>query len=194
MSQKSLQDVFVDEVRDIYDGERQITRALPKMIKKATSKDLRTALENHLEETNGHIERLEQVFGELDENVRGKHCDGIAGLLEEGKATMEEDLDEEAMDAALIGAGQRVEHYEMAAYGTLLAWAGALGHRDVAALLKQNLDEEKAADAKLNKIAEGGVNQKAAKVASQGERAGKNGGKSKSESSKGAARAVATRR
>ena len=193
MSQKSLQDVFVDEVRDIYDAERQITRALPKMIKKATSKDLRTALENHLEETNGHIERLEQVFGELDENVRGKHCDGVAGLLEEGKATMEEDMDEEAMDAALIGAGQRVEHYEMAAYGTLLAWAGALGHREVAALLKQNLAEEKAADAKLNKIAEGGVNQKAAKVAGQGDRAGKNGGKSKSESSKGA-RAVATRR
>ena len=163
--QKTLHDAFIHEIRDIYDGERQITRALPKMIKKATSDELRSALEAHLEETRGQIERLEQVFGELGETVRGKKCDGIAGLVEEGKAIMEEDLEDSAMDACLIGAGQRVEHYEMAAYGTLIAWAKAMGHDEVVDLLQQNLDQEKAADEKLSSIAEGGVNQEAAELA-----------------------------
>ena len=163
--QKTLHDAFVDEIRDIYDGERQITRALPKMIKKASSDELRTALETHLEETHGQIERLEQVFGELGEKVRGKKCHGIAGLLEEGKAVMEEDFDEAAMDACLVGAGQRVEHYEMAAYGTLIAWGRAMGHDAVVDLLEQNLDQEKAADEKLSSIAEGGINQEAADLA-----------------------------
>jgi len=167
--QKSLHEAFVAEIRDIYDAERQITKALPKMIKKATTTELRRALETHLDETRGHIDRLEQVFGELDETVRGKHCDGVAGLLEEGKAIMEEDFDEATMDACLIGAGQRVEHYEMAAYGTLVAWARAMGHDEVADLLQQNLDEEKAADEKLSSIAEGGVNQLAADHAHEGE-------------------------
>jgi ferritin-like metal-binding protein YciE len=163
--EKTLHDMFVMEIRDIYDGERQITKALSKMIKKASSTELRGALEHHLEQTQGHIQRLEQVFAELDETARGKHCDGIAGLLEEGKAVMEEDLDDVTMDACLIGAGQRVEHYEMAAYGTLLAWAQAMGHDEVAGLLEQTLDEEKAADEKLSSIAEGGVNQEAAESA-----------------------------
>jgi ferritin-like metal-binding protein YciE len=163
--QKTLHDAFVHEIRDIYDGERQITKALPKMIKKTTSEDLRSAFEAHLEETQGHLQRLEQIFGELGETVRGKHCDGIAGLLEEGKAVMEEDFDDTAMDACLIGAGQRVEHYEMAAYGTLVAWARAMGHDEVADLLQENLDEEKAADEKLSAIAEGGINQEAADIA-----------------------------
>jgi ferritin-like metal-binding protein YciE len=160
--EKTLHEMFVMEIRDIYDGERQITRALPKMIKKATSTQLRKALDHHLQQTQGHLERLEQVFAELDETARGKHCDGIAGLLEEGKAVMEEDLDDATMDACLIGAGQRVEHYEMAAYGTLLAWARAMGHDEVAGLFEQTLEEEKAADEKLSSIAEGGVNQEAA--------------------------------
>src|SRR5262245_17352198 len=119
--QKTLHEAFVTEIRDIYDGERQITKALPKMIKNTASEELRSAFETHLEETRGHVQRLEQVFAELGETVRGKRCEGIAGLLEEGKGIMEEDFDESAMDACLIGAGQRVEHYEMAAYGTLVA-------------------------------------------------------------------------
>jgi len=165
MAEKTLHDAFVLEIRDIYDGERQITKALPKMIKKSTSDELRTAFEEHLEQTHGHIQRLEQVFAELEEKPRGKHCEGIAGLLEEGKSMMEEDFDDAAMDACLIGAGQRVEHYEMAAYGTLVAWAQAMGHDEVASLLQQTLEEEEAADDKLSTIAESGVNEEAAAIA-----------------------------
>ena len=165
MAEKTLHDAFITEIRDIYDGERQITKALPKMIKKATSEDLREALEAHLEQTHGHIQRLEQVFEALEEKVRGKRCEGIAGLLEEGKSIMEEDFDDAAMDACLIGAGQRVEHYEMAAYGTLVAWARAMGHDEVVGLLEQTLEEEKAADEKLSSIADEGVNDEAAAVA-----------------------------
>ena len=165
MAEKTLHDAFVTEIRDIYDGERQITKALPKMIKKATSEDLREALEAHLEQTQGHIQRLEQVFEALEEKARGKRCEGIAGLLEEGKSMMGEEFDDAAMDACLIGAGQRVEHYEMAAYGTLVAWSEAMGHDEVTSLLQQTLDEEKAADEKLSSIAEAGVNDEAAAVA-----------------------------
>jgi ferritin-like metal-binding protein YciE len=161
----TLHDAFIDELHDTYDAEKQLTKALPKLAKAATSADLRKAFEGHLQETKGHIERLEQVFGSLDEKVRGKHCDGIAGIIEEGKSIMEEDFDETTMDACLIAAGQRAEHYEMAAYGTLVAWAQAMGHDEAASLLQQNLDEEKAADKKLSAIAEGGINQVAADAA-----------------------------
>ena len=115
------------------------------------------------------IERLEEVFAGLEEKARGKHCDGIAGIIEEGKAVMEEDFDDATMDACLIAAGQRAEHYEMAAYGTLIAWAQAMGHAEAAALLQQNLDEEKAADKKLTALAESGINQEAADTADAGE-------------------------
>ena len=126
----TLHDAFIDELRDTYDAEKQLTKALPKMAKAASNPKLREAFESHLEETRGQIERLEQVFASLDEKVRGKHCDGIAGIIEEGKSIMEEDFDETTMDACLIAAGQRVEHYEMAAYGTLVAWAAGHGpHR-----------------------------------------------------------------
>ena len=158
----TLQDAFIDELRDTYDAEKQLTKALPKLAKAATSATLRDAFESHLEETQGQIERLEQVFESLDEKVRGKHCDGIAGIIEEGKSIMEEDFDDATMDACLIAAGQRAEHYEMAAYGTLVAWARALGHNEAAELLQENLDEEKAADEKLSSLAEGGINQGAA--------------------------------
>ena len=124
----TLHDAFIDELRDTYDAEKQLTKALPKLAKAATSPELRAAFESHLEETQGQIERLEQVFASLDEKVRGKHCDGIAGIIEEGKSIMEEDFDETTMDACLIAAGQRAEHYEMAAYGTLVAWARVMGH------------------------------------------------------------------
>ena len=161
-TEKSLHDAFIDELRDTYDAERQLTKALPKLAKAASSPELRDAFESHLEETRGQIDRLERVFESLDEQVRGKHCDGIAGIIEEGKSIMEEDFDETTMDACLIAAGQRAEHYEMAAYGTLIAWARAMGHAEVADLLEQTLDEEKAADEKLSGLAEGGINQGAA--------------------------------
>lgn len=156
-----LHEAFIDELRDTYDAERQLTKALPKLAKAASSDELRTAFESHLEETTGHVDRLERVFEVLGERVRGKHCEGIAGIIEEGKGILEEDFDAATLDACLIAAGQRAEHYEIAAYGTLIAWARGMGHTEVADLLEQTLDEEKAADDKLSKLAEGGINQAA---------------------------------
>jgi ferritin-like metal-binding protein YciE len=161
----TLHDAFIDELRDTYDAERQLTKALPKMAKAASNPELRTAFETHLEETQEHIARLEQVFESLEERVRGKHCDGMAGIIEEGKSVMGEDFDDATMDACLIAAGQRAEHYEMAAYGTLVAWAEAMGHTESATLLQQTLDEEKATDKKLSTLAERGINQEAADAA-----------------------------
>jgi len=161
----TLHDAFIDELRDAYDAEKQLLKALPKLAKAASSPDLRQAFLTHRDETQGQISKLEDVFASLDEKVRGKHCDGIAGIIEEGKSVMEEDFDEAAMDACLIASGQRAEHYEMAAYGTLVAWAKAMGHEDAADLLQQILDEEKAADEKLSALAEGGINQEAASIA-----------------------------
>jgi len=161
----TLHDAFIDELRDSYDGEKQLTKALAKLAKAAASRQLREAFEAHLEETRGQIERLEQVFELFEEKARGKHCDGIAGIVEEGKSIMEEDFADTTMDACLIAAGQRAEHYEMAAYGTLVAWAKAMGHTEAATLLQRTLDEEKAADKKLSGLAEGGINQAAAGAA-----------------------------
>jgi ferritin-like metal-binding protein YciE len=161
----TLHDAFIDELRDTYDAEKQLTKALPQLAKAATSPELRAAFEAHLEETRGHVERLEQVFEGLDEKIRGKHCEGVAGIIEEGKSIMEEDFDDATMDACLIAAGQRAEHYEMAAYGTLVAWALGMGHSEAAELLQKTLDEEKAADEKLTALAEGGINQEAADAA-----------------------------
>jgi ferritin-like metal-binding protein YciE len=158
----TLHDAFIDELRDVYDAEKQLTKALSKMAKAATSPDLRAAFEAHLEETEGHVDRVEQVFESLEEKVRGKHCDGIAGIIQEGKSVMGEDFDEATMDACLIASGQRAEHYEMAAYGTLVAWARVMGHTEAADLLQETLDEEKAADAKLSRLAEESINQDAA--------------------------------
>lgn len=161
----TLHDAFIDELRDAYDAEKQLTKALTKLSKAASNPELREAFESHLQETQGHVERLDQVFESIGEKARGKHCDGIAGIIEEGKAVMDEDFDDTTMDACLIAAGQRAEHYEMAAYGTLVAWAQAMGHSEAAELLQQTLDEEKAADEKLSAIAEGGINQNAADAA-----------------------------
>jgi len=161
----TLHDAFVDELRDTYDAEKQLTKALPRMAKAASSPELRAAFETHLEETRGQVERLEQVFESLDEKARGKHCDGMAGIIEEGKAVMAEDFDDATMDACLIAGAQRAEHYEMAAYGTLVAWARAMGHTEAADLLQETLDEEKATDEKLSSLAEGGINQEAADIA-----------------------------
>jgi len=158
----TLHDAFLDELKDSYDAEKQLTKALPKLAKAATSAELRDAFESHLEETRGHVERLEQVFELLDEKARGKHCDGIAGIIEEGSSVMGEGFDETTMDACLIASGQRAEHYEIAAYGTLVAWARTMGHDEVAVLLEETLNEEKAADEKLTSLAEGGINRDAA--------------------------------
>jgi ferritin-like metal-binding protein YciE len=161
----TLHDAFIEELRDSYDAEKQLVKALPKLAKAAASTDLRAAFETHLEETKGHVERLEQVFESLDEKPRGKHCEGIAGIIEEGKSIMGEEFDDATMDACLIAAGQRAEHYEMAAYGTLIAWAQSMGHTEATNLLQEILDEEKAADQKLSSLAEGGINQEAADAA-----------------------------
>ena len=185
----TLHDAFIDELRDTYDAEKQLTKALAKLAKAASNPELRDAFETHLEETQGQIARLEQVFESLDEKLRGKHCDGIAGIIEEGKSIMEEDFDDTTMDACLIAAGQRAEHYEMAAYGTLVAWGEAMGHTDAVKLLQQNLNEEKAADKKLSSLAESGINQSAADAAhpeddDEAEAVGAGAGGSKRTSSK----------
>jgi ferritin-like metal-binding protein YciE len=158
----TLHDAFIAELRDTYDAERQLTKALAKLAKAAAHPDLRDAFETHREETQGQIERLDRVFASIEERARGKHCEGIAGIIEEGRAVMAEEFDPQTMDACLIAAGQRAEHYEIAAYGTLVAWATAMGHDEAAALLQETLDEEKAADEKLSALAEGGINQNAA--------------------------------
>jgi ferritin-like metal-binding protein YciE len=165
----TLHDAFIDELRDAYDAEKQLLKALAKLAKAATAPELREAFLSHRAETGGQIQRLEEVFQSLDEKVRGKHCDGIAGIIEEGKAVMEEDFDESTMDACLIASGQRAEHYEMAAYGTLVAWATAMGHTDAAELLQQNLDEETAADEKLSRLAQDGINGRAASAGESGD-------------------------
>ena len=161
----TLHDAFIDELRDTYDAEKQLMKALTKLAKASSNPELRQAFESHLDETRGQIDRLDQVFEDLSEKARGKHCDGIAGIIEEGKAIMEEDFDEATMDACLIATGQRAEHYEMAAYGTLVAWAQAMGHSEAASLLQETLDEEKAADEKLSSLAQGGINERAADTA-----------------------------
>jgi ferritin-like metal-binding protein YciE len=168
MAGGTLHDAFLDELRDTYDAEKQLTKALPKMVQAAHSLELREAFDSHLEETLQHVDRLERVFSSLNEKPKGKHCEGMAGIVEEGEAMMGEDFDETTADAVLIGAAQRVEHYEMAAYGTLVSWARTMGHTEAADLLQETLEEEKAADEKLSSLAEGGINQEAAEHAHPG--------------------------
>jgi len=154
----NLREALVDEIRDLYNAEKQIVKALPKMIKGATSDELREAFESHLDETENQVTRLERVFELLDEKPRGKHCAGMAGILEEGSDMLQEDAEDSVMDAMLIAGAQRVEHYEITAYGTAIAWAEALGLTEVSQVLGESLAEEKAADEKLSAIAESGVN------------------------------------
>jgi ferritin-like metal-binding protein YciE len=158
----TLQVLFEDELRDVYDAEKQVLKALPKIIKAVTDEDLREALSSHLEETRGQVVRLEKAFESLDLKPRGKHCAGMAGILEEGSDLLEEDGDDAVLDAAFIAGCQRVEHYEIVAYGCLMAWAKLLGYREALSLLKANEQEEKAADLKLSKLAESTVNPNAA--------------------------------
>ncbi|MGE5444198.1 MAG: ferritin-like domain-containing protein [Ignavibacteriales bacterium] len=158
MKLESLHDLYIKELRDLYDAEKQIIKALPKMIKAATSSELQSALQSHLEQTRGHAERLEQVFEKLGSRARATKCKGIEGIINEGKEMTEEDGDSAVLDAAIISAAQRVEHYEMAGYGCVRTYAQTLGYEDQARLLEQTLEEEKEADEKLTQIAEGIVN------------------------------------
>jgi ferritin-like metal-binding protein YciE len=153
MDMESLKDLFVDELKDLYSAENQILKALPKMIKKATSPDLKAGFEKHLKETQVHVERLEKIFQELEESPKGKKCKGMEGVIADGKELMEEDAEPEVMDAGLIGAAQHVEHYEMAGYGCVRTYAELLGLNSIAKLLQKTLDEEKATDEKLTELA-----------------------------------------
>jgi ferritin-like metal-binding protein YciE len=154
----SLRKLYVDELKDLYSAEKQILQALPKMVKKATHPQLKNAFQEHLEVTQGHVERLERIFEALGKPARGKKCKAMEGLLEEGKEVMSEDMEDDVMDAALISAAQRVEHYEMAGYGTVRTWAEQMGETAAAKLLQQTLDEERDADKSLTQLAESTVN------------------------------------
>jgi ferritin-like metal-binding protein YciE len=161
MAVQSLEDMFLEELKDVYNAENQILKALPRMAKKASAPELRRAFEMHLKQTEGQVQRLERVFATLDEKIRGKSCKGMQGIIEEGKEVMSEDIEDDVLDAALIAAAQKVEHYEMATYGTLRAWAETLGNQQAARLLQQTLDEEEATDKKLTQLAEQLVNAEA---------------------------------
>jgi ferritin-like metal-binding protein YciE len=165
MAVKTTQDLLIDELRDIYHAEKQLVKALPKMAKAAKNGKLRQAFEHHLGETNTHVERLEQVFDKLDTRSRGKPCQAMEGLIEEAKEMMEEIKTPEVLDVALIAGAQKVEHYEIASYGTVHALAEACGQSEVAKLLDQTLQEEKEADKKLNQIAVSDVNKTALQTA-----------------------------
>jgi ferritin-like metal-binding protein YciE len=162
MAEKQLDDLFLDTLKDIYYAERQILKALPKMAKAAMSPDLKAGFEQHLAETEVQVERLQQVFELLGKPARGKTCDAILGIIEEGKEIMDEYKGTQALDAGLVSAAQAVEHYEIARYGTLATWAKQLGHKEVLALLLETLKEEEATDQKLTSLAKTAVNLKAA--------------------------------
>lgn len=154
MTQNSLRNLYVNELKDIYSAEKQLTRALPKMAKAASSPDLRSGFENHLKQTQGHVERLDEIFEMLGEKAGGKKCVGMEGLINEGAEVMEQRFENDVMDAALIAAAQRVEHYEIAAYGTVAAHADLLGESEHATLLRHTLDEEKETDEKLTELSQ----------------------------------------
>lgn len=168
-SMDSLGDLLQDELKDIYDAEKQLTKALPKLAKKASNEQLREALESHLQETEGHIERLEQIFEQLEMPVRGKKCEGMQHLIAEGNEMIGEAEEEGTRDAVMIAAVQKTEHYEMASYGTMRTWANLLGKSDIASILEETLEEEKAADQKLTDIAESFVNEMAASEGTEDE-------------------------
>jgi ferritin-like metal-binding protein YciE len=154
MKLESLHDLLVDELKDLYSAETQLTKALPRMAKAAASDELRTAFEAHLQETENQIERLETIFKQLEISPKGKKCKAMMGLIEEGKEMIEMEGEEAVKDAALIAAAQRVEHYEIAGYGTVRTYAQLLGFEEAANLLQETLDEEAAADLKLNELAQ----------------------------------------
>jgi ferritin-like metal-binding protein YciE len=161
MKLDSLHKLFIEQLRDVYNAENQLLKALPKMAKHAASDELRQAFEDHLEQTRDQVGRLEQVFKDLDEKPKGKTCQGMKGLVEEGSEILEQDGEESVLDAGLIAGAQKVEHYEIATYGTLRTWANLLGQDDAAELLQETLDEEGDTDKRLNELAEEIVNPEA---------------------------------
>ncbi|MCP8894401.1 ferritin-like domain-containing protein [Shinella daejeonensis] len=165
MTEKSLNDLFYDTLKDIYFAERQVVKALPKMARAAQSADLKKAFEKHRDETEGQIERLQQVFELIGKRAQGKTCEAIQGILAEGEEIMDEFKGTKALDAGLISSAQAVEHYEIARYGTLKAWAERLGHAEAAKLLDETLKQEAGTDEALTKLAEGAVNAAAQKKA-----------------------------
>jgi len=157
----TLEDMYMDLLKDLYSAEKQLVKALPKMAKNAQSSDLQRAFEQHLKQTEGQVERIERIFSELDGSPRGKKCVGMEGLIEEGNEVMKEEGEPAVLDAGLIAAAQKVEHYEIASYGTARAWARRLGYQDAARLLEQTREEESTANEKLTRIAESHVNMEA---------------------------------
>src|SRR5690349_13175244 len=157
----TLEDLYTDMLKDLYSAEKQLVKALPKMAKAAQSSDLQKAFQDHLKQTEGHVERIERIFAEMDGSPRGKKCMGMEGLVSEGSELLQEDIDPEVIDAGLIAAAQKVEHYEIASYGTVRTWAERLGKNSAVRLLQQTLDEESAADEKLTQIAESHANMEA---------------------------------
>jgi ferritin-like metal-binding protein YciE len=162
MGLESLRELYIEELKDLYSAEKQLVKALPKMAKNATNPDLRKAFIDHLAQTEEHVARLEKVFESLDASPRGKKCVGMEGLIEEANELLEEDADENVVDAGLVSKAQHVEHYEMAGYGTVHRWALTLGESEHAELLEQTLNEEKEADELLTQLAEGSINADAA--------------------------------
>lgn len=158
---QTLDDLYMDHLKDLYSAEKQLVKALPKMAKNASSVDLQKAFQEHLRQTERQVERIERIFSELDGSPRGKKCVGMEGLIEEGNEIMKEDAEPEVLDAGLIAAAQKVEHYEIASYGTVRAWAERLGYEKAARLLQETLDEEFKANEKLTQIAESHVNMEA---------------------------------
>ena len=161
MKLDTLEQLYINELRDLYSAENQLLKALPKMAKGASSPELKDAFEKHWEQTTGHVARLEQLFEQLDESPKGKTCHGMKGLIEEGSEILKEDGEDSVLDAGIIVAAQKVEHYEIASYGTLCTWAELMGHDDALELLKETIGEEKSADEKLTTIAESVANPKA---------------------------------
>lgn len=158
---ETLEDLYEDLLKDLYSAEKQLVKALPKMVKSAESPDLQNAFKEHLGQTEQHVERIERIFSNMDRSPRGKKCVGMEGLIEEGAELMKEDVDPDVLDAGLIAAAQRVEHYEIAGYGTARAWAEKLGHNDHVRILQETLDEESLANEKLTELAEGFINMEA---------------------------------
>jgi ferritin-like metal-binding protein YciE len=154
MKENSLKELFIEELKDLYSAETQLVKALPKMAKAATNSDLKAGFEEHLKQTEGHVGRLEKIMKSLDESPKGKKCKGMEGLIKEGAELIEEDPGDEELDAGLISAAQRVEHYEMAGYGCVATYAKLLGDDQAETLLRQTLDEEKETDKKLTQLAQ----------------------------------------
>ena len=164
MQMESLQELLIEEMRDIYSAENQLLKAMPKMAKKASNPQLKKAFETHMKETEGQVQRLQKIFEKLGKKPTGKKCAAMEGLIEEGKEMMGEDMEDDVMDAALISIAQKVEHYEIASYGTVRTWAQQLGDEQTARALQQTLDEEGKTDKLLTELAESSINVEAAQA------------------------------